>query len=139
MFCLIAFCPLNKNLIYQNKEPFSMEKIILGLTVWITIIGEDKTRERVLARVDTGATSSSIDIHLAQKMGLGPIVRSKLIKSASGALHRPIVKAKVKINNLVLEEEFNVADRKHMTYPLLIGQNILKKGNFLIDPSLKVA
>ena len=43
----------------------------------------------------------------------------------------------IKMNGLVIEAEFTLADRAHMNYPLLIGQNILKKGNFLIDPNKK--
>jgi len=33
-----------------------------------------------------------------------------------------------------IEDEFTLADRSHMTFPMLIGQNILTKGKFLIDP-----
>jgi len=39
------------------------------------------------------------------------------------------------MEGLVLNAEFSLADRGHMTYPLLVGQNILRKGNFLIDPN----
>ena len=45
------------------------------------------------------------------------------------------MKAIVKIGDQEIEEEFTLADRSHMTYPVLIGQNILKKGNFMIDPN----
>jgi hypothetical protein len=109
------------------------KKLILGLIEEVTIIG--KKDELVVARIDTGATSSSIDISLAGKLELGPVIQSKLVKSASGVKKRPVVKGKVKINGLTIEEEFNLADRSHMTYNVLIGQNILKKGNFLIDPN----
>jgi hypothetical protein len=110
-----------------------MERPVLGLTETVIIIG-NKGKEQVTARIDSGATSSSIDIALANKLDLGPIIRKKIVKSASGIKERPIVKAKAKINNKIIEEEFTLADRKHMTYPVLIGQNILKEGKFLIDP-----
>ena len=90
-------------------------------------------KKTVVARIDTGATKSSMDFHIAEELGLQPL-RSKLIKSASGSRHRPIVVAKIGMDGLTITEEFTLADRKHMTYPVLIGQNILKKGNFLIDP-----
>lgn len=108
-------------------------KVVLGLTEEVTLIGSDK-RERVVARIDTGATASSIDFNLAAKLHLGPITRSKVVKSASGIKKRPIIRAKVQMDGEVIEEEFSLADRSHMTYPLLIGQNILRKGPFLIDP-----
>jgi len=113
----------------------SEERVILGLAEEITIIGAEGKEDRVIARIDTGATSSSIDLNLAAKLGLGPITRSKIVKSASGIKKRPIVRAKVKMNGSVIEEEFSLADRSHMTYSALIGQNILKEGNFLIDPN----
>ena len=42
------------------------------------------------------------------------------------------------LKGIILEEEFTLADRSHMTYRILLGQNILKKGNFLIDPLKKI-
>ena len=35
-----------------------------------------------------------------------------------------------------MEAECTVADRSHMKYKMLIGQNVLKKG-FIIDPEEK--
>ena len=110
------------------------KKEILGLTEEVVLIGEDGKEKQVTARIDTGATSSSIDIKLAESLGLNPSEKSKIVKSASGVKKRPVVEAKVKINGAIIEAEFTLADRSHMTYPLLIGQNILKKSNFLIDP-----
>lgn len=109
-------------------------RYVLGLTEMIAILGNENTQENVLARIDTGATSSSIDISLAQRLKLGPSTKSKTVKSASAVHKRPIVRARVKINGITIEEEFTLADRSHMTYLLLIGQRVLKKGNFLIDP-----
>ncbi len=110
----------------------------LGLMEPVTVFGNNGTEEKVLARIDSGATSSSIDINVAAKLELGPITRSKVVKSASGIGKRPIVQAKIKIGDIVIEDEFSLADRSHMTYPLLIGQNVLKEGKFLIDPLKKM-
>jgi hypothetical protein len=112
-------------------------RTILGLTEKITIIGPNGNEE-VVARIDSGATASSIDIELSDKLGLGPITRTKIVKSASGTKRRPIIIVKVKIGNKEIEEEFTLADRSHMTYPVLIGQNVLKDGDFLIDPNKEV-
>ena len=114
------------------------ERVILGVTERVIVIGNNGLEEEVTARIDTGATSSSIDINLALKLSLGPVTRLKMVKSASAVGRRQLIRAKVKINGELMEEEFTLADRAHMTYPLLIGQNILKKGNFLIDPHKKV-
>tara|TARA_Y100000034_G_C6635281_1_gene277513 strand:- start:110 stop:466 length:357 start_codon:yes stop_codon:yes gene_type:complete len=111
---------------------------ILGLTEKVTIIGNNGKEEKLIARIDTGATSSSVDTRIAEMLELGPVIREKTVKSASGITKRPIVVVKVKVDGTTLEEEFTLADRTHMTYPALLGQNILKKGQFLIDPLRRV-
>ena len=111
-------------------------KVILGLTEYVTICGNHK-EARVLARIDTGATSSSIDYALAGELQLGPVLRSKVVKSAAGIKKRPTIKVKVVFKGSSIEEEFTLADRSHMTYKMLIGQNVLRKGEFLIDPLKK--
>lgn len=89
---------------------------------------------KVHGRVDTGATTSSLDVNLAAKLRLGPILDSRLIKSASGSSLRPIVKANIKIGDKEFETEFTLADRSDLKYEVLIGRNILNEG-FLIDPT----
>ncbi|MBW2977324.1 RimK/LysX family protein [Candidatus Woesearchaeota archaeon] len=111
-------------------------KIVVGLTENVTIIGPKGKRKRITSRIDTGATKSSVDAKLAAELSLGPIIKTKLIKSASGNKMRPVLKAEIKIAKKDLKEEFTVADRSHLRYKVLVGQNILKKG-FLIDPSKK--
>lgn len=110
-----------------------MEKAILGLTEEVTVLGKNKNKT-VMAKIDTGATSSSIDHKLAQELELAPGEKFIVVKSASGTKKRPVIKVKIKFDGSILEEDFTIADRSHLTYPLLIGQNILKKGNFLINP-----
>ena len=36
-----------------------------------------------------------------------------------------------------MKSEFTIADRTHMKYKILVGQNILKEG-FLVDPMKKI-
>ncbi len=111
-----------------------MKKTIIGLTEKVTIIGKKKSQKRLIAKVDTGATKSSMDSRLAARMHLGPVIKTKLVKSAHGNRLRPVIEAHIKIAGKKLKAEFTLADRIHMKYHVLIGQNILKHG-FLIDPS----
>jgi len=118
-----------------NKESVENrfgERTIVGLVEPIRIIQGTREHE-VQARIDTGATKSSIDLSLASKLQLGPVVASKLIKSANGAKLRPMVEVTVDIHGKRTKAAFTLADRSHMRYKVLIGQNILKRG-FLIDP-----
>jgi len=114
-----------------KKAPFS-DKTIVGLEESI-IIRQNGDSEEVTARIDSGATKSSIDINLSSKLKLGPVVASKMVKSANGARLRPMVEVTIRIGDKELTENFTLADRSHMKYKVLIGQNILRRG-FLIDP-----
>lgn len=106
---------------------------MLGLTEKITVFGKGKQRT-LRARIDSGATKSSIDKTLAKELKLVPGNIMKIVKSSHGVSKRPLVEIKVKIDGKTLWGSFTLAERTHMTYPILIGQNILKKGEFLIDP-----
>jgi len=117
----------------KKKAKAKKEKKIIGLVEPITLIGET-TKKKVIAKIDTGADKSSIDMKLAAELKLGPVVKTSLIKSASGSLVRPIIRTEVVFANDKMKVYFTVADRTHMKYRVLIGKNILKKG-FLIDPS----
>ena len=105
---------------------------VVGLVEEVTL-STGTASKTVKARIDTGATKSSIDMKLAEQLKLGPVLEKRMVRSAHGSTVRPVVKARLRINGIELEEEFNLAGREHMTYPVLIGQNILKKGKFVVD------
>ncbi|MAE13411.1 hypothetical protein CMO92_02500 [Candidatus Woesearchaeota archaeon] len=109
------------------------DRTIIGLTEKISVLGKNSMQKELVARIDTGATKSSMDISLASKLKLGPVVQNKLVKSAHGVKLRPMIEVEVVIRKKKIKETFTLADRSHMKYPVLIGQNVLNKG-FLIDP-----
>ncbi len=109
-------------------------KIVIGLTEPVLIFSESEGKRAIVAKIDTGASKSSIDVNLASQLKLGPIIKSKIIKSASGNKVRPVIEAEIELAGKKFKEEFTLADRWHMKYRVLIGQNILKHG-YLIDPS----
>ncbi len=109
-----------------------MKKDFVGLVEEVEIVGQK--RIKTLALCDSGARNTSVDIALAARARLGPIVKTTKIKTASinREVRRPVVKAKVKIKGKTFNTEVNVQDRSHMTFPVIIGRNILT-GNFIID------
>ncbi len=111
------------------------DKIIVGLTAPIFIHSNGISKE-IIAKVDSGATKSSIDTGLATELKLGPIIKSKMVKSAHGNKVRPVVEVEVELAGKRMKSEFTIADRTHMTYKVLVGINVLEQG-FLIDPSMK--
>jgi len=107
---------------------------IIGLVE--TVIIKTKSGDKELkAKIDTGATKSSIDMKLASSMQLGPVIKSKMIKSAHGNKLRPVIEVELILANNNTKSEFTLADRRHMKFQILIGQNTLKKGGYLIDPN----
>lgn len=113
---------------YKNKT-------VVGLTELIRVRGPTGAAKDVLARIDTGATKSSIDVRLAAELQLGPVLKTKLVKSASGTTLRPVVRSTIHIANKSLPAELTIADRSHMKFRVLIGQNIICDNGFLIDPA----
>ena len=110
----------------------------------------------LLARVDTGAATSSISaqqIEIYKKQGQdwvsfvlshstldetlalhAPLVRYAQVRQASQPepVMRPVVVLSVELQGEVLELEFSLTDRAHLNYPLLLGRNLIGKG-WLVD------
>ena len=108
-------------------------RVVIGLAEKV-IVQYHNGKKSVIAKIDTGATKSSIDTNLAAELKLGPVIKSKLVKSAHGSKLRPVIEAAIELAGKKIKSEFTLADRAHMKYRILIGQNILKDG-FLIDPT----
>ncbi len=107
-----------------------MDKVCIGLVENVEIGGKI-----IKARIDTGARGNSISESLAEELGLESLDRTILIKSASGQQVRPLVSADIVLKGKKLNTHFNVTDRSHLKYQILVGVEVLKQG-FLIDPSL---
>ena len=122
-------------MVVKKKVCFS-NKIVLGLIETVKLLGKGTKDRSIRARIDSGAQNSAIDKALAKKMKLGPIIKSKAIRQASGRSVRPVMRATVKVCGKKMTGEFTISDRSHMRYKVLIGQNLLKRG-FLIDPCKK--
>jgi hypothetical protein len=121
-----------RNIVIKYKK-----KTVVGLVEPVKVTGPSGKTKEVLARIDSGATKSSIDVKLAAELSLGPILKAKLVKSASGKSLRPMVDAKVHLADKEFKTDFTIADRADMKYRVLIGQSILRKG-FLIDPAKEI-
>ncbi len=115
---------------------------------------------KLKARIDTGAGVSSIDAKILQikpaaggngervvfeirdDAGNAKSVERKIVewaeikgKGTKKSSRRPVVILDFCLGGKRLEGRINLADRSGFIYPVLIGRNILKTGDFLIDPS----
>ena len=105
----------------------------------ITIKGQDKTRKKVTAKVDTGAWRTSISESLAQKMGLlekNNILWSKTVRSSLGEQVRPIISLTFWLSGRKITTAASVAKRMALKYPIIIGRKDLK--GLLIDPQISI-
>ena len=109
------------------------QKNVLGLIEPVIVIGQNKSLT-LKARIDTGAQRCSIDVNAARKLGYN-IVSEKLIRSAHGKERRAVAYFRIMIMGKLFKASFTIANRLHMKYKLLIGRNLLKYSNFIIDPN----
>jgi hypothetical protein len=120
------------------SETISTKKII-RLVQRVTVAGPGGEAEVVRAKVDTGADRTTVDGGLAAKLGLIPTGSKVTIKaSAAGKrIERILVNADVTLAGKTFSLRVGVADRSQMRYSVIIGRDILRSGDFLIDPSRK--
>lgn len=130
------------------------EKIHIGWKEYISFV--DWEIEHVLAKIDTGARTSSVHVEHLREISdhqiefmvsldakATPIkkrivaqyhrkghVRSSIGKSAI----RYFVQTRIQIGNIVKMIELNLVNRNHMNYRMLLGRSVLQK-NFIVDVS----
>ncbi|MDE1332687.1 ATP-dependent zinc protease [Vibrio aestuarianus] len=138
--------PVEKPAIVLKAKKTSDGKLILGEKEWVYVPG---LNESFRARVDTGATTSSIsavDVVNFERDGKDwvkfriehdnvksdeislPVERWVNIRqsSAEGTQQRAVVVAWIEIGDLKERTEFTLADRTHLTFPLLLGRSFFK-------------
>lgn len=121
-------------------------KLILGEEEWMYI---KAINHNVKARIDTGATTSSIsaiDIEMFERDGKdwvkfklahgdsmtkefeSPVARIVTIRQSSTEerTDRPVIEAWVQMGDLKTRTEFTLNDRTHMTFPVLLGRTFFR-------------
>lgn len=112
----------------------SKRKEVIGLVEIVRILGK-KGIAKKRALFDTGATRTSVDVRVAAKAGIGPIISSVKIKNSSapnGYTRRAIAEAVIIVKGKRIHTGVNIEDREGMPYSVLIGRDVIHD-NFLID------
>jgi hypothetical protein len=131
------------------SEPQQNQNVI-GNTVTIRFASLNNASSE--GKVDTGATTSSlhatnIKIHpdgsrvsfnsepLSPNVITMNLDGSQTVHSAdNGGDKRPTIRLDIEVNGVQIQgAEFNLNDRSKMDTHILVGQNVLKAGNFVID------
>jgi outer membrane murein-binding lipoprotein Lpp len=122
-------------------------KTVLGEAEWVSL---ERQTNAFQARIDTGASTSSLnatDIVQFERDGKNwvrfnmrhdtldkdilverPVIRSaEVIQSSTNQVDkRPVVSMLVKLGPITEKTEFTLTDRKHLSYPVLLGRSFLK-------------
>jgi RimK family alpha-L-glutamate ligase len=109
----------------QNEGPDADG--ILGYTTRVRINGRDGA-EQAVAKSDTGTGRTSVDTALAGRIGAGPLVGTTRVRSAPGSdpETRPLVDVDLRLNGRWRTVTASLADRSEMTYPVLLGRDVLE-------------
>lgn len=109
----------------SRSEPTTRPAI--GYTERVSVSGTSGT-ETVVAKSDTGARRTSIDLGLAAEIGAGPIKQSTRVRSGlrQTSKARPVVDLVVGVGGTWHTVTASIEDRNHMAYPVLLGRDILQ-------------
>jgi hypothetical protein len=138
--------------IEENKET----RPVIG---WIEYVALEDANIVVKARIDTGAGLASINAEIVEvkksKDGTTEKVVFRIVdndgnkktmqrtivewinikkKGGDGYIKRPVIKLDFCLGGKQVEARANLADRSDFLYPVLIGRNVLKAGDYMIDP-----
>lgn len=126
---------------------------VIGEVEYLTLLPYGRVLE---ARIDTGATTSSIDaveprLYRAEggsrvrfAIGRGPgrplaldLPLRRMVRIKRHGMEdelRPVVELRLRMGTQIMQGEFTLADRSRFDYPVLVGRNLLRE-RFVVDVS----
>jgi hypothetical protein len=111
--------------------------MVIGRNVIVSIITPDGDVD-ILAKVDTGAYSSSLDESFFKKLNLDEkVIKNKMVRNVHGEESRDVYDIDVIIKGMKISSELNVFDRSQMKYKMIIGRQDIKKLRALVDVTKK--
>lgn len=141
-----------KDVVYDTQENEAAtvdDKAIVGAAEWVVL---EDYKIAINGRIDTGAATTSINALNIEEFerdgkkwvkfdlpdangnphkieakfeGYDNIIQSSM-QGSSGKMTRTYISIKIRIGNICKNAILNLANRSHMTYPILIGREFLK-------------
>ena len=105
----------------------------------VTVLGPEGRKERIKAKIDTGAWASSVDRRLAESLGIltdDRILWYKKAVSALGKEKRPVINVTFILAGKKVRVPMTVSNRRSLTYKMIIGRTEL--AGFLVKPEIEV-
>src|SRR3989442_3595033 len=103
------------------------ERRVIGIIESVTVRGK-RGDVKVQARIDTGASRTTVDTDIAARAGLGPVLGTVRIRQ-SISRHpetRPLVEAELVIEGETFDVAAAIADRTEMKHHVIVGMDILR-------------
>ncbi|PHX41263.1 ribosomal protein S6 modification protein [Pseudomonas syringae pv. syringae] len=120
---------------------------VIGLREWVAL--PDLGVAGLRAKIDTGASTSSLHATEIEPLHLGTVVQlrhrrceaqlvaMKTIKSSNGqAQVRYVIRTTLALGDRIWPVEFTLACRKSMRYRLLLGSKALIDGQLVVNPGI---
>lgn len=140
----------------QNKIVPVSELVVIGEVEPVSLLAVNRT---LTARIDTGATTSSLDARDIQpferdgkrwvrftlpdrnggealRLEAAVVRRVEVKRHGAESVSRPVVRQHIQIGEERMLREFSLTNRADFAYPMLIGRNVLE-GIFVVDVSLR--
>ncbi len=142
---LISLLLLTVLFFLPSEKSFAGEKITIGEVEEVVLL---PWGVRLPARVDTGASTSSLDardlkvkdnvaeFNLPKKYGglklSLPVIEWQHVRGADFRERRPVVEITLCMGPKLIRTRVTLNDRSTTSYPLIVGRNTLKD-NFVVD------
>ena len=111
--------------------------MVIGRNVIVSIVTPDGDVD-ILAKVDTGAYSSSLDESFFKSLNLDEkVIKNKMVRNVHGEEKRDVYDIDLIIKKKKISSELNVFDRSQMKYKMIIGRKDIKALGALVDVTKK--
>jgi hypothetical protein len=111
--------------------------MVIGRNVTVSIVTPDGDVD-ILAKVDTGAYSSSIDESFFKSLNLDEkVIKNKMVRNVHGEEQRDVYDIDLIIKDMKISSELNVFDRSKMKYKMILGRQDIVKLGALVDVTKK--
>jgi len=107
--------------------------MVIGRNVIVSIVTPDGDVD-ILAKVDTGAFSSSIDETFFKNLNLDEeVIKNRIVRNVHGEEKREVYEIDIIAKGIKISSELNVFDRSQMKYKMILGRQDIDKLGALVD------